>query len=441
MATFDCVNLFYQNDGSDKEYHIQIVSDQLQDGTTVFKVNTTWGRRGSALTPGNLGLFNAIDKARKVFNKKQGEQRGKGYQTPEELGTTMSEIYNLTDIHLLQHGFTTPTPSAPEQHALPQQNMTTVIVKRKILWDNPDPTPVPDGAVLCGHPAPDHVNGTLLPNGKVQTNIHSQLLNEIIDEAGYEKYLAWSEDDWGLQEKIDGKKIVVTWDGGNVSTTNKKGELIASSPSFIKELKKALAGKPSMLIDGEQIGTNYFVYDILEYDGSDMRGMTYERRYDRLCNLFPWTNPEQISGIIRVPLYTGAQKREMFEQFKALNKEGVVFKRLASKFTAGKSHTDMWKWKWTATCSCRVANRATGKHSVGLELLDMDIGALATWRDVGNCTIGQNTPLPPVHSVIEVKYLYAFRHGCLYQPRYIGPRDDIDEEECRTTQLKYKAGT
>ena len=41
---------------------------------------------------------------------------------------------------------------------------------------------------------------------------------------------------------------------------------------------------------------------------------------------------------------------------------------------------------------------------------------------------------------MECRYLYAFREsGCIYQPVYLGVREDIRSEECVTSQLKYKA--
>jgi bifunctional non-homologous end joining protein LigD len=46
--------------------------------------------------------------------------------------------------------------------------------------------------------------------------------------------------------------------------------------------------------------------------------------------------------------------------------------------------------------------------------------------------------MPKIGSVIEVRMLYCFKGGCLYQPTYIGSRDDINIEECTTKQLKYK---
>ena len=40
--------------------------------------------------------------------------------------------------------------------------------------------------------------------------------------------------------------------------------------------------------------------------------------------------------------------------------------------------------------------------------------------------------------IVEIQYLYAYKKGSLYQPIYIDPRNDIDEE-CTIKQLKYKS--
>ena len=94
----------------------------------------------------------------------------------------------------------------------------------------------------------------------------------------------------------------------------------------------------------------------------------------------------------------------------------------------------MVKFKFYATASLRVAKGREGKHSVGLEILNGD-----KWHHVGNVTIGTATALPSVGSIIEVRYLYAYKGGCLYQPTYLGLRTDVYEEECLITQLKYKS--
>ena len=41
--------------------------------------------------------------------------------------------------------------------------------------------------------------------------------------------------------------------------------------------------------------------------------------------------------------------------------------------------------------------------------------------------------------VVEIRYLYAFRESnALYQPVYLGPRQDVEHHECVLSQLKYK---
>jgi bifunctional non-homologous end joining protein LigD len=42
--------------------------------------------------------------------------------------------------------------------------------------------------------------------------------------------------------------------------------------------------------------------------------------------------------------------------------------------------------------------------------------------------------------VVEVRHLYAFpESGVLFQPVYMGLREDIDLDECGSSQLKFKA--
>jgi bifunctional non-homologous end joining protein LigD len=88
------------------------------------------------------------------------------------------------------------------------------------------------------------------------------------------------------------------------------------------------------------------------------------------------------------------------------------------------------KFKFTTTGSFIVAG-VNASRSVSLRLYDED-------SLLGNVTIPPNYPLPIPDSVVEVRYLYCFRGGCLYQPVYLGERDDIGPEECLVAQLKFK---
>lgn len=56
----------------------------------------------------------------------------------------------------------------------------------------------------------------------------------------------------------------------------------------------------------------------------------------------------------------------------------------------------------------------------------------------GNVTIPPNHPVPVVRQVVEVRYLYATEAGILYQPVYLGEREDIEPTDCVRSQLKFK---
>ncbi len=80
-----------------------------------------------------------------------------------------------------------------------------------------------------------------------------------------------------------------------------------------------------------------------------------------------------------------------------------------------------------------VVTKINAKRSVAVAILaeERRVG-------VGNVTIPPNKDVPTVNSVIEVRYLYAYPGGSLYQPTYIGVRDDVGVKDCVISQLKYK---
>jgi bifunctional non-homologous end joining protein LigD len=56
---------------------------------------------------------------------------------------------------------------------------------------------------------------------------------------------------------------------------------------------------------------------------------------------------------------------------------------------------------------------------------------------VGNCTIPANHEIPNVGDLVEIRYLYAYRGGSLYQPIYEGIRNDLSIEAACESQLQY----
>ena len=127
----------------------------------------------------------------------------------------------------------------------------------------------------------------------------------------------------------------------------------------------------------------------------------------------------------------------MWDQLREANKEGVVFKRLTAPYTSGRPNTGgaQLKYKFYARLSAVVA-KVNPQRSVEIRLLDKE-----GWQPAGNVTIPANQKVPAVGAVLEIRYLYAYREsGSLYQPTFLGVRQDVEAHECVASQLKFKSG-
>ncbi len=81
-----------------------------------------------------------------------------------------------------------------------------------------------------------------------------------------------------------------------------------------------------------------------------------------------------------------------------------------------------------------IVNAVNAKRSV-----QMAVWENGTLVSAGNVTIPSDQPIPQVGNVIETRYLYAMgASGSLFQPVYLGVRDDIAAAECTRDQLKFR---
>jgi bifunctional non-homologous end joining protein LigD len=162
-------------------------------------------------------------------------------------------------------------------------------------------------------------------------------------------------------------------------------------------------------------------------------GQRYADRYLRLMNLLASFQHRNIQ--LAQTAFTKGQKRELFDHLKNANAEGVVFKQVDAPYIAGRpaSGGPQLKYKFVATASF-IVGKTNSKRSIALQLLSGEKPVPA-----GNVTIPPNQEIPQPGQVIECRYLYAFKEsGCIFQPVYLGVRDDITSEECTVDQLKYK---
>jgi len=255
------------------------------------------------------------------------------------------------------------------------------------------------------------------------TEIQCVLLNPI-DEEEAESLL--DNSNWGVQEKFDGVRFMLQKSGDDIFAFNRKGKSV-SVPNSIRD---AVVGMCDFFVDGELVGETYFIFDILESEGVDLR---QEKTINRNCELNKIFTKSK--NIIPVELCVGPNKKKLFNYLVKKNKEGIVFKKLDAKYNVGRpaSGGNYLKFKFYATCSCFVSE-INDKRSVGLSLFNNN-----EMISVGNVTISSNFEVPHKEDIVEIKYLYAYRGGSLYQPVYLGKRSDIDKNECVLSQLKYKS--
>jgi bifunctional non-homologous end joining protein LigD len=231
-----------------------------------------------------------------------------------------------------------------------------------------------------------------------------------------------------LQEKHDGRRMLVWKVGGEIRGINRRG-LFVALPEGIVEAAGHLP--VDCLIDGEAVGHTLHAFDLLEVGGIDVRQRSYHDRLEGLVRILGGSHSIRAVHTAILP----EDKRRVFDKLRTDGAEGVVFKDSNSHYTAGRpaSGGGQLKFKFVATASFIVGS-INKRRSVALVLLSGDKPVPA-----GNVAIPPSQGLPATGEVIEVRYLYALEEsGFIYQPVFQRRRDDIDASDCQTRQLKFK---
>ena len=267
-----------------------------------------------------------------------------------------------------------------------------------------------------------------------QSGLIPQLLNAVDEEQV--EFLLDSEN-YCMQEKKDGVRQFVTRVGDQITGGNRKGLIVAVSQSIAAGVLSLRTKRDAdFILDGEAIGDVYWPFDVLRYGGQDTTGMPVENRWSLLEGLLGTTSLPAIGFLTTA--YTPESKRALFDKIKSERGEGVVFKKLGSRYVPGRPNSggNQLKFKFKGSATCQVIQQNQGKRSVEVGLVQD-----ATWvRTVGNVTIPANYEVPEAGSIVEVEYLYAFPGGSLFQPVYKGPRADKDAADAYDT-LKFKQST
>ena len=264
---------------------------------------------------------------------------------------------------------------------------------------------------------------------KQASGILPQLLNPV-EETDVEALLR--DDAYCAQEKFDGRHLLVRKQDKRLEGINKKG-LVVGLPGTVADEMRELPR--SFILDGESVGDVCHVFDMLESNGENLRPLPYRTRLARLADVL-LSNSRHPHVRLAVTAFTASQKTELWERLRRENREGIVFKCLDAPYIPGRPNQggSQLKWKFVATVSAVVA-KINARRSVEVSLFQG-----RSLVSCGNVSIPINHKIPEVGAVVEVRYLYAYRESlALYQPVYLGVRDDVEAGECLVSQLKFMA--
>jgi len=260
------------------------------------------------------------------------------------------------------------------------------------------------------------------------SGILPQLLNPIEE---HEVQQLINNPKWCMQEKKDGRRLIIRKQGDTITGINRKG-LIIALPASIIHGAQMMAN--DCILDGECLGDFMFAFDLIAFEDLPLQAQPYKERLAALASFLELSKHPYIEPVETA--FTIPEKQQLLQRLQKERKEGVVFKRLDAPCTPGRPNTGgtQLKHKFYATLSAVVGN-INPQRSIEMRVLDD-----SAWISIGNVTIPPNHPIPAQGTVIETRYLYAYRESnALYQPVYVGPRTDIAPEECVQAQLKYKA--
>jgi bifunctional non-homologous end joining protein LigD len=264
--------------------------------------------------------------------------------------------------------------------------------------------------------------GSLVGPPSRDTGLRPQLLNEI-EEKELEKYI--TDPLWCAQEKYDGVRRMILKTRDAVIGTNRKGLSIPMSAEINSQLIQLDPDK-KFVLDGEAIGDSVYIFDLVNE-------LPFKARYKMLAEWYPLDgNFLKLAPVA----WTTKEKRDLLARLKKDNAEGIVFKKIDSLYNPGRPNSggDQLKFKFVATATCVVTGGNLGKSSVSLAVYDKSGNQVP----VGNATVYANQKLPAPGALVEVRYLYYFPGGSLFQPVLLGERDDLSKEDCTIEQLKLK---
>lgn len=146
------------------------------------------------------------------------------------------------------------------------------------------------------------------------------------------------------------------------------GELLAwdRGPLPFHEIQRRIRRKSVGPKLRAEVPVAFLVFDLLEADGVDLRGLDLRARGQRLDTLLQGLGHPLVRRAEPVPFASWEALGEARQQSRARGVEGLMLKRLASPYGAGRVRGDWWKWKvepYTIDTVLMYAQRGHGRRA------------------------------------------------------------------------------
>lgn len=179
---------------------------------------------------------------------------------------------------------------------------------------------------------------------------HAQQLPIAVDAYAVEKLI--NHHGFALQEGVDGERRSIEVVGGVARGINKLGIYVDLPMSIAQEM----SAFGDAFFDGEQVGSAYYVFDLLQLGSRDLRACPFGLRYEVLAEDLLLTMHRPESSCIRLleAAFTPQHKQVLLDRVRSANGDGVVFKDVTQPYEGGRAaHVFSFKFSESATSQDR----------------------------------------------------------------------------------------
>lgn len=246
-----------------------------------------------------------------------------------------------------------------------------------------------------------------------------------------------------MQIKHDGERRLIQVIDGIVTGSNRRALKCGLHPRVVLALQDLYSAiRVDFILDCEDMGDHVVVFDVIYYGFTCLRGEPFSTRLEFLKDLHGEMIELALDDVVLFDIPTfydnfGNCAQDIHRR-EAQGEEGVVLRDPAAEYSIGRPNSwgQCLKLKFWASATCLVNGIHPTKRSISLALWDHKARGLV---QVGNCTIPPNYKMPIAGDLVEIKYMYAYREGSIYQPQYKGLRPDLTHQAAITSQLKYRS--